>query len=122
METLDRTPLPEDDPDQQDVQFGHAMQHAGLSVTLTSMSSVIAFSIGSAADLPGISAFCFFSALCFFANYGMYSRFYISFACFVPFVSSLGSAEFIKLLLCIFSMFCVISWLCWVLCFVECFG
>ena len=76
METLDRTPLPDDAMTNQDVRLGHAMQHAGLSITLTSLSSVIAFAIGSFADLPGISAFCFYACMAFLSNYGMFCLFF----------------------------------------------
>ena len=69
VETLDRTPLPDNDPNKQDVRLADAMQHAGLSITLTSFSSIVAFGIGSFVDMPGITSFCSYASLSFAANY-----------------------------------------------------
>ena len=69
VETLDRTPLPDKDPNKQDVRLANAMQHAGLSITLTSLSSMVAFAIGSFVDMPGITSFCAYASLSFGANY-----------------------------------------------------
>lgn len=71
IETIDRTDLPDNDPNKEDIKLGHAMQHAGLSITLTSLSSVVAFGIGSIIDMPGINAFCIFAAFSFFTNFCM---------------------------------------------------
>ena len=49
--------------------MGVSLSESGLSITLTSLSSTIAFAIGSMSTIPGISAFCTFSAFCFFADY-----------------------------------------------------
>ena len=49
-----------------------ALQHSGLSISLTSFASVVAFAVGSLSDMPAIHSFCSFSALAFLANYGMY--------------------------------------------------
>ena len=53
----------------QDIRFGLAMKNAGLSIMLTSLSTVVAFLIGSNIDMPGITAFCIFSALAFLFNF-----------------------------------------------------
>ena len=71
VESLNRTPLPNGDVKKEDERFGLAMSHAGLSITLTSFSSIVAFGIGSFVDLPGIKAFCTFASLTFLSNYGM---------------------------------------------------
>ena len=72
VESLNRTPLPDNDIKKEDERFGNAMAHSGLSITLTSFSSIVAFLIGSAVDLPGIESFCIYACLCFLANYGMF--------------------------------------------------
>ena len=71
VESLNRTPLPGNDVSKEDIRFGHAMAQSGLSVSLTSFSSIVAFAIGSAADLPGIQSFCMHASLSFLGNYGM---------------------------------------------------
>jgi len=43
-----------------------ALRHGGLSVFLTSSSSVLAFLSGIGLDIPGIAQFCWCGALCFF--------------------------------------------------------
>ena len=50
-------------------RIGAALSHCGVSITLTSISSVVAFAIGSFADIPAITSFCMYSTLCFGANY-----------------------------------------------------
>ena len=72
VESLNRTPLPNNDVGKEDIRFGTAMAHSGLSITLTSCSSIVAFAIGSYVDLPGVEAFCVFASLAFFSNYGMF--------------------------------------------------
>ena len=69
VETLDRTKLPDSDEPQHDKRLAMAMQHAGLSITLTSLSSIVAFAVGSFVDMPGITSFCSFASLSFAANY-----------------------------------------------------
>ena len=76
VETLDITPFPDNDIEKQDIRTGNALRHAGVSITLTSFSSVLAFAIGSLTDIPGISSFCAFGSLCFMANYGMFICFF----------------------------------------------
>ena len=43
----------------------YALRHGGLSVFLTSSSSVLAFVSGVGLDIPGIAQFCTVGALCF---------------------------------------------------------
>ena len=68
-EALKKTPLPENDRTKQDIRFGNALKHAGLSITLTSLASIIAFSVGSTVDIPAIKSFCLFASFCFLGNY-----------------------------------------------------
>ena len=85
VETLEHTPIPdsdeeEDDDDDEDNDNNHnkdkqlaiAMEHSGMSISLTSFSSVVAFTVGAiTSTLPGIIAFCGYAALCFAANFGL---------------------------------------------------
>ncbi len=54
------------------------LSESGLSISLTSLCSSMAFTIGSTTDLPAISAFCKFAAWSFLANY------FLQFLIFVP--------------------------------------
>ena len=67
VESLNNTPVP-NTPE----RFANALEHTGLSITITSLSSIVAFAIGSNADIPGVSAFCAFCSLAFGANYCMF--------------------------------------------------
>lgn len=71
VEILNKTQLGENEMNRFDHRLGLAMKHAGLSITLTSFSSIVAFLIGANVDLPGISAFCAFAALCFLCNFSL---------------------------------------------------
>jgi len=78
VDTYDRTPMPDDDVLNAHVRLGHALSSSGLSITLTSLSSAMAFFIGSIVDIPGISSFCIYAAFCFLSNY------VLQFVIFVP--------------------------------------
>jgi len=49
-------PLPE--------RIGHTMRHAGISVTVTSITDVMAFGLGAFTIMPGLQAFCVSAAIC----------------------------------------------------------
>ena len=74
IEALDRSELIYNEKGEiiDKLRFGDAMRHAGLSITLTSFSSIVAFGIGSFIDMPGIASFCVFAAMSFLANFGMF--------------------------------------------------
>eukprot|EP01083_Nonionella_stella_P206389 750754_1 len=80
VDTLNRTPLPDkfDKDNARAKQLGLALQHSGVSISLTSFCSVVAFAVGSITDLPGLEYFCMFAALSFL---GMYI---LQFLLFVP--------------------------------------
>eukprot|EP01083_Nonionella_stella_P206388 750753_1 len=80
VDTLDRTPLPEscNKDTARAQQVGLALQHSGVSISLTSFCSVVAFFVGSITDLPGLRYFCVFSAFSFL---GMYI---LQFLLFIP--------------------------------------
>lgn len=50
-------------------RIGLGLQESGLSITLTSVTAVMAFAVGSAVDMPGISSFCIVAAFAFLANF-----------------------------------------------------
>merc|ERR1719210_63463 len=49
-------PLPE--------RIGQTMRHAGISVTVTSITDVMAFGLGAFTIMPGLQAFCVSAAIC----------------------------------------------------------
>ena len=49
-------PLPE--------RIGRTMQHAGISITVTSITDVMAFGLGAFTIMPGLQAFCVSAAIC----------------------------------------------------------
>ena len=44
-------------------RIAHAMSHAGVSITVTSITDVLAFALGSTSQLPALSTFCTFAAI-----------------------------------------------------------
>ena len=60
------------------VRLANALSSSGLSITLTSLCSTMAFFVGSSVDMPGVSAFCIYAAWSFLANY------ILQFLLFVP--------------------------------------
>merc|ERR1719162_284369 len=82
VDTYDNTPMPDrddvDDAEKGRQRLGNAMAASGLSISLTSFCSTMAFFVGSATDIPGIHAFCVYAAFSFLANYVM------QFMLFVP--------------------------------------
>ncbi|XP_050397303.2 patched domain-containing protein 3 isoform X1 [Patella vulgata] len=44
-------------------KIGHVLKHAGLSVTVTSITDVVAFGIGATTVLPALKSFCGFAAI-----------------------------------------------------------
>merc|ERR1712128_104489 len=45
-------------------RMGRTMKHAGVSVTVTSITDVFAFGIGACTIMPGLRAFCVSAAIC----------------------------------------------------------
>ena len=50
-------------------RFGQTMRHAGVAVSITTFTDVIAFFIGSNTVLPGLQSFCIYAAVAIFAIY-----------------------------------------------------
>ena len=77
VDCYDRTRLDHDDGDGSH-RLAHSLSSSGLSITLTSLCSAMAFFVGSAVDMPGVTAFCIYAAWSFVANY------ILQFLVFVP--------------------------------------
>ena len=69
VDTYDKTPMPDDDTSNTHIRLGNALASSGLSISLTSFCSSMAFFVGSATDIPGISSFCQYAAWSFLTNY-----------------------------------------------------
>lgn len=50
-------------------KLGRTMKHAGVAITITSVTDLLAFAIGSTTVLPALSGFCFYAALGIFFIY-----------------------------------------------------
>ena len=72
IEAVDRTPYPSNE-DPYGIggakRFEKALKHCGLSISLTSFCSVMAFLVGTNVTMPGVQAFCAVAAFSFSANY-----------------------------------------------------
>eukprot|EP00092_Neocalanus_flemingeri_P023513 GFUD01025500.1.p1 GENE.GFUD01025500.1~~GFUD01025500.1.p1 ORF type:complete len:1021 (+),score=134.31 GFUD01025500.1:157-3219(+) len=52
-------------------RFGQTMKHAGVAVSVTTFTDVIAFFVGSNTVLPGLQSFCIYAAVAIFAIYAL---------------------------------------------------
>eukprot|EP01083_Nonionella_stella_P271113 918408_1 len=77
VDTFDATPM-EDDKTKSYKRLCKSLSLSGVSISLTSFCSSMAFFVGSATDIPSISSFCVFAGWCFLANY------MLQFLIFVP--------------------------------------
>ena len=78
VDTLNHTKLPNNNEDNRAKQLGLALQHSGISISLTSFCSIVAFFAGTITDLPGVQYFCYYAAFSFLGNY------LLQFLLFVP--------------------------------------
>ena len=78
VDTYDKTPMPDDDVLNARERLGNALAASGLSISLTSFCSSMAFFVGSSIDISGIRSFCLYAAWSFLANY------LLQFLLFVP--------------------------------------
>lgn len=62
-------------------KFGKTLAKAGTSITITSLTDIIAFLVGATTMLPSLQSFCIFAALCIFINYVFVVTFFV--ACLV---------------------------------------
>jgi len=44
-------------------KLGHALRHAGVSITVTSATDVVAFGVGAVTQMPGLQSFCVCTAI-----------------------------------------------------------
>lgn len=70
-ETAPDLPVPE--------RMALAMGHAGASITVTSLTDVIAFALGTTSVLPGLSSFCVFAVFGIAADFLMQITFFAGF-------------------------------------------
>ncbi|XP_078317578.1 patched domain-containing protein 3-like isoform X2 [Crassostrea virginica] len=59
-------------------QVAMTMKHAGVSVTVTSVTDIVAFAIGASTVIPGLSAFCVDAALGILALFVLQSTFFVA--------------------------------------------
>ena len=52
-------------------RFGQTMKHAGVAVSVTTFTDVIAFFVGSNTLLPGLQSFCVYAAVSIFTIYAL---------------------------------------------------
>eukprot|EP00092_Neocalanus_flemingeri_P006866 GFUD01007412.1.p1 GENE.GFUD01007412.1~~GFUD01007412.1.p1 ORF type:complete len:1065 (+),score=241.14 GFUD01007412.1:250-3444(+) len=53
------------------VRFGQTMKHAGVAVSVTTFTDVIAFFVGANTLLPGLQSFCVYAAVAIFCIYAL---------------------------------------------------
>lgn len=59
-------------------KIGKAMQKAGASITVTSLTDIIAFLVGGTTVLPSLRSFCVFAALCILMTYIYVVTFFVA--------------------------------------------
>ena len=58
-------------------RFGITMRHAGVAVTITSVTDLFAFAIGATSVMPGLQSFCIYAALGIFFIYIFQCTFFL---------------------------------------------
>ena len=61
------------------MRFGIAMKHAGVAITITSMTDLLAFAIGATTILPALKYFCLFAAMGIFFVFIYMATFFTAF-------------------------------------------
>jgi len=59
------------------IQMGITMKHAGVSITITSVTDFLAFVVGSSTVLPSLRSFCLYSAVGIMATYIFQATFFV---------------------------------------------
>jgi len=59
--------------------IGQGLKHAGVSVTITTLTDVFAFAVGSISIMPGLSSFCVASAIALAAIYILQVTWFVAF-------------------------------------------
>ncbi|XP_063844985.1 patched domain-containing protein 3-like [Scylla paramamosain] len=60
------------------VRAGHAMRHAGVAITVTSLTDVTAFAVGATTALPALRSFCLYASMGILAVFVMQSTFFVA--------------------------------------------
>ena len=60
-------------------RIGTAMKHAGVSITVTSLTDIVAFAIGSLTVLPALRSFCIYAAVGIGAVYLLQATLFVAF-------------------------------------------
>ena len=55
-------------------RFGKTMEHAGVAITITSFTDIIAFGIGGSTVLPALRSFCLYASVGIVAVYAFQCR------------------------------------------------
>ena len=63
-------------------RFGQTMRHAGVAITITSLTDLLAFAIGATTVLPALSSFCIYAALGIFFIYFYVITFFLAWFCY----------------------------------------
>ena len=59
-------------------RFGKTMQHAGVAITVTSVTDIIAFAIGGTTVLPALKSFCLYASVGIVAIYVFQCTFFVA--------------------------------------------
>ncbi|GAB1610707.1 patched domain-containing protein 3-like isoform X1 [Argonauta hians] len=59
-------------------QIGLTMKHAGISITITTLSDILAFGIGATSAFPGLRSFCIYNCVGIFCIYFLVITLFIS--------------------------------------------
>lgn len=61
-------------------RMGMALKHAGVSITVTSLTDIAAFGVGASTIMPGLQSFCIYAAIGIIAVFIFQATFFV--ACF----------------------------------------
>ncbi|XP_063708133.1 patched domain-containing protein 3-like [Culicoides brevitarsis] len=59
-------------------RFGLMLQHAGASITVTSITDIVAFLVGGLTILPSLQSFCIYAAVCILMTYCFVVTFFVA--------------------------------------------
>lgn len=60
------------------MRIGSCMRHAGVSITVTSVTDFMAFAVGATTVLPSLRSFCIYSAIGILATYLFQASFFVA--------------------------------------------
>ena len=59
-------------------RFGHTLKHAGVSITITSITDIAAFAVGGTTVLPGLRSFCLYASVGIVSIYFFQCTFFVA--------------------------------------------